>query len=109
MATFKNYIIKHQNDEGIYDGHYHIEKEGGRTGPAEVLKTADGRKTHTHAQSDGQSTAEARPLNRFLYNDDIEANLKSLPLDGPHDHMQTDGQFTSTSVIPEPEEGDMGS
>jgi hypothetical protein len=103
MSTFKDYIHKERKTDIIYDGHFHREKGGGVTGPPIRIKTDDGRVTHVHEQSNGQQTTEARSMNRFLYNDDIEANLDSLPKGGPHIHMQTDGQHTSQEIMPETE------
>ena len=41
-------------------------------------------------------------MNRFLYNDDVEANLTALPKSGPHIHMQSDGEHTYREITTEP-------
>ena len=103
MSSFKDYMNKEKNNTIIHDGHYHVEKMGGRTGPPIRVKTDDDRTTHIHKQSDDKDTVEARDSKRIP--DDMEGSGTSLPENGYHDHMQTDGQFTSLQILP-PAEGE---
>ncbi len=103
MSSFKDYMNKEKNNVIIHDGHYHVEKMGGRTGPPIRFETDDGRVTHYHNQSDGKDTVEARDSKRIP--DDSEGSGSALPENGYHDHMQTDGQFTSLQIFP-PTEGE---
>ena len=96
---------KEKNNVIIHDGHYHVEKMGGKTGPPIRVKTDDGRTTHIHKQSDDKDTVEALLIDRIP--DDGEGSGSSLPDTGYHKHMQTDGQFTSPPIMP-PTEGEQG-
>lgn len=104
METFKNYIIRTDDDDSRFDGHFHNEVGGGVTGPPIRVKTDDNRRVHYHKQSDGTDTVEDRSMNRFVYDDDVEASIEALPKSGPHKHMQSDGQHTSEEMFPEREE-----
>jgi hypothetical protein len=108
MSSFKDYMTKEKNNDIINDGHFHVEKMGGRTGPPIRVKTDDGRTTHIHNQSDGKDTVEAKDVGGFVNRDDIEDNVTSLPKSPNHTHMQTDGQHTSPAIYPEVEEDQKG-
>ena len=103
MSSFKDYMNKEKVNAIIHDGHFHVEKMGGRTGPPIKVRTDDDRVTHIHNQSDGKDTVEARDTKRIP--DDSEGSGAALPENGYHDHMQTDGQFTSLQIFP-PTEGE---
>lgn len=77
MSTFKDYMNKEKDNTIIHDGHYHIEKNGGQTGPPISVKTDDGRTTHIHKQSDAKDTIEARDVKRVP--DDTEGTGSALP------------------------------
>ena len=108
MSSFKDYMNKEKNNDIIHDGHFHVEKMGGRTGPPIRFNTDDGRTTHYHNQSDGKDTVEARDVGGFVNRDDIEDNVTSLPKSPNHNHMQTDGQHTSLGIYPDAEGDEVG-